>query len=528
MMSKPGPLTRSESKRVSPADPSAGGNNHVIALKAPSNAQSSHPRAGLGRRLHSDEIVIGLALGSPRQNPLPALPPDDRDVDASYVCTSPEKTVSTLGNACDIGSGGKGIKRKGSKWKSLGNFFGRREIRSASPFYQLDQKQQLDPSKQLITQDYLETDALRRKRVDLSHGNTVLQVDSSTGMPGEESSGLLRRNSSRRRGLRRRKVEEPQPKMQPIPAKYTSHARAENMYRRGEQQVSRMPGPSLLQVEIPRVELERYSVMFGDVLEPQMRQSKPQPSLLARRQAHLEELHTVTYPNSEHFDLDLQKPGMRADSMSSESSKSPSFSLFPSNPTLSARSPVNKLLPKPSPLSSSVTGPSHHLFPPRPAIKKSKSQDQDHVLVIVHKSEDTPGTPTSHGGQVSSDLSQRSATSTSASFLECAEYPSYPTIEMDPPTPTKCARQDFLQRAFPARKSSMKRLASPESNQGEDSVGTAAEVSVARQISISRRQRQLLVPIVPKTARQPMQPRINEQSTAEESRKSHHLTLEDA
>lgn len=213
---------------------------------------------------------------------------------------------------------------------------------------------------------------------------------------------------------------------------------------------------------------------------------------------------------------------MRADSISSKCSKSPSFSLFPSTPTLSARGPVNKLLSKPSPLSRSVTAPTHHLPPPRPAIKKSKSQDQDHVLVIVHNSEDIAGTPTAHVGQVSSHHSQRFANSTSAN---------YPTTEMDPPTPTKGARQDFLQRAFPARKSSMKRLASPEprhGNQREDSIGTAAEVSVARQISISRRQRQLLVPIVPKTARQPMQPRINEQSTAEESRKSHHVTLEDA
>lgn len=295
-MSKAGPLTRSESKPVRPEDPSAGGNNHANALQAHSNAQSPQPREGFGRRLHSDEIVIGLALGSPRQHPLPACSPDDRDFDASYVCCSPEKPASTLGNICEIGTGGRYIKRKGSKWKSLGSFFGRREVRSASPFYQLDQKQQLEPAKKVITQDYLETNALRRKRVDLNHGNAALQVDSSTG---EESSGLLRRNSSRRRGLRRRKVEEPQPEMQQIPAKYSSHALAENSNRREEQQGSRMPGPSLLQVEIPCVELERYSVMFGDVLEPQMRQSKPQPSLLARRQAHLEQLNTAAYSNSE-------------------------------------------------------------------------------------------------------------------------------------------------------------------------------------------------------------------------------------
>lgn len=224
---------------------------------------------------------------------------------------------------------------------------------------------------------------------------------------------------------------------------------------------------------------------------------------------------------------------MRADSISSKSSKSPSFSLFPSTPPLSARSPVNKLLPKPSPLSRSVTAPSHHLFPPRPAIKESKSRDQDHVHVIVHNSEDIPGTPTSHGRQPSFDPSQRFGNSSTASFFECAEYPeySYPTIETDPSTSTNGVTQDSLQRAFPARKSSFKKLPEPETrhrHQGENPSGPAAEVSVARQISISRRQRQLLVPIVPKTARPPMQPRINGQGSTEESRKSHHLTLEDA
>ena len=60
----------------------------------------------------------------------------------------------------------------------------------------------------------------------------------------------------------------------------------------------------------------------------------------------------------------------------------------------------------------------------------------------------------------------------------------------------------------------MKKTFSPEPpyiDQGEDQLSTAAHVSVARQISISRRQRQILVPIAPKTNRQPVQPWIDEQ-----------------
>ena len=191
---------------------------------------------------------------------------------------------------------------------------------------------------------------------------------------------------------------------------------------------------------------------------------------------------------------------------------------------------MSKLFPKSSPLGRSVTAPSGHLFPHRPTIKKSISQDRNHVLVIVHNSE---ASPTSHSRQPSSDPFQRSANSTKASFLECADRPRYssPVIEADSPTPLEDTAQESLQSAFPARKSSMKRLASPgprHKNRGGNLISPATEVAVARQISISRRQRQLLVPIISKTTHQPGQPRTNEQTTMEGSRKSHHLTLEDA
>ena len=224
---------------------------------------------------------------------------------------------------------------------------------------------------------------------------------------------------------------------------------------------------------------------------------------------------------------------MRADPISLKVPKSPSFSLFPSTPPHSARNPANQLLLKPGTLSRSVIESDHHLFPPKPAIKKSRYQDHEH-LVVSEMSE----TPTSHDRRLTLNPSQRSADSTTASFIECAEYPghSYLPIEVDTSTqdPTIGATQESLHRVFPARKSSMKKLASPESRcrchsrHGEDPINPNAEVSVARQVSISRRQRQLLVPIAPKTARQPVQPRINEQSTTDESRRSHHLLLEDA
>ena len=297
-MSKAGPLTKCVSGPFTPVRAGAAKNDHVNAVQAPSKTLAFEPHGGFGRRLHSDEIVIGLALGSPGQSPLPPLPSDDRDLiaDVYYVNNSPENTTSTLEDTCEIDAGRKSIKRKGSKWKSWSSFFGRREVRIPSPFYQLDQKEQTGPARQVITQDDLETDVLRRKRADSSHGTKTHRADSSTGMPGQD---LLRRNSSRRRGLRRKKVERTQPDTQRGPAQFPVNNIADNLGPHRELQRSLTPRPSLLQVEIPCVELERYSVMFGDVLEPHVRQSKPQTSLLARRKGHLEELHAVADSNCE-------------------------------------------------------------------------------------------------------------------------------------------------------------------------------------------------------------------------------------
>ena len=297
-MSKAGPLTRSVSRPSRSAGAGAANNDHANAVQAPLNTLAFEPQGGFGRRLHCDEIVIGLALGSPGQSPLPPIPSDDRDLvaDAYDVDTSPENTTSTLEDVSEINAGRKGIKRKGSKWKSLSSFFGRREIRSPSPFYQLDQKEQTGPARQVITLDDLETNALRGKRANSNHGTKARRADSSRGMPGQD---LLRRNSSRRRGLRRKKVEAPQPDTQRSPVKYTVNNIADNLGTRQDLQRSLTPRPSFLQVEIPCVELERYSVMFGDVLEPHIRQSKPQTSLLARRTGYLEELHAVAGPYCE-------------------------------------------------------------------------------------------------------------------------------------------------------------------------------------------------------------------------------------
>ena len=220
---------------------------------------------------------------------------------------------------------------------------------------------------------------------------------------------------------------------------------------------------------------------------------------------------------------------MRADTHLLESSRSSSSSLFPSTSPNLLCCPANKLLQKPSALRRTSTKPSRRLLPPKPTIKKSESQDQDHVLVTVQKSSENSKSSTSPCRQPNSNPFQRSNPATT-SFFGCSEYSgySYETIEADAARSKESAQQHTSQRAFPARTSSLKKavpLEIPNGYQGEDLIDS--QVSVARQISILRRQRQLLVPIAPKMARQPIQPKVNQQNAVDDSRKPHFLTPED-
>ena len=296
-MPKAVPSTTSVAKHVRPAETLVGNHNHANTRQASSNVQFPQRHADFGHRLHSDETIIGLALGSPRESPKSAMLPTEPDVDVSWVYTSLENDPArSLGAAYEIGSESRSNKRKGSRWKSFGSLFGKGEIQSASPCYLQDQEQQPVSSKSLVVRDRLESDAPLRQRADSDHVSKMHYPGFSKHIFRKESSGLLRRNSSRRRGLRRKKCEEPRPEMQQVPAEYAADAVPETLIDHGEQQDSRLPG--LLQVEIPCVAMERYSVMFGEVLKTQAWQSKWQPSLLACGQAHLEELHTVGDSNS--------------------------------------------------------------------------------------------------------------------------------------------------------------------------------------------------------------------------------------
>ena len=294
-MSEAGP--RRGSSDAGQAEPDAANPNGSDPLERLSyEVEVPRRRGDIGRKLYSDEIMIGLALGSPGDSPMPPQPANDRDVDDIPDNFSlPRYPSSQMGYQCQVGAGGPALTRKGSKWKTLGGLLGRKKsvarAPKASPFYQLDAPSQQGPTNQLIPQDNLETNALRRKRAD-----SARTVQGKRGRAGTlqsttkvEVGGLLTRNSSRRKGFRRKKTaaDDLLPEMRVLHSALSAHAAVEDQQPLMTNLLP--PGQSLLQVQIPNVELERYSVMFGDVLQGKL-QAKPQPSLLSRRQGHSEEL----------------------------------------------------------------------------------------------------------------------------------------------------------------------------------------------------------------------------------------------
>ncbi|KAH7328125.1 hypothetical protein B0I35DRAFT_403545 [Stachybotrys elegans] len=119
----------------------------------------------------------------------------------------------------------------------------------------------------------------------------------------------------------------------------------------------------LLDIDIPDITLERYSVMFSGVLESQ------QPSsLLARRQANLDRLKTVKESPLEEKEKEKKMSKERErDTAAAEwprpridttrATRSPSFNLFPSTPGSSSFNGSNPNLTRLTPRARSKTSP---------------------------------------------------------------------------------------------------------------------------------------------------------------------------
>jgi hypothetical protein len=292
-----------------------------------------------------DDSMIGIALGSP-----------------GMLASFNQKTVEKLPLQAHETSTREThtLRRKPTKWKKIGDLFKGKSVPAPAPapapapnppFYQV----QVNGSQLPLSPEFLPEPLAQPQ---LRH---ELDQEVKLSNKEERSRGTFTEAWPRLEDTRR-------------PNGKVRHKESRNNLSRGSERQNGVTGskvsslPPLLQVDIPDIQMERYSIMFGSVL------GKGQSSLLARRSRTLDRLMV---PEKESLLTDNPKPQRRATSPAP--SKSPSFSLFPATPSEKAF----KILGLPSP-------PQRHcplLAQSTPAELRQSAAKKDHVILMVQ----TPG-----------------------------------------------------------------------------------------------------------------------------------------
>ncbi|KAI9050406.1 hypothetical protein LZ554_005571 [Drepanopeziza brunnea f. sp. 'monogermtubi'] len=546
------PLPGSLSPALSPRCPSSQTSRSI----RPSTPESVDRTPAIMSVPHGE---IGMALGSP-PHPQPTawqhVPPMDRYTD------SPDH------NDEDFIQPAPTSKQKKSTWKKLGGFFGGKKF-DAQPtaFYQVQPVTITTSSHGFdFGEPPLTSEKPPKSRILGRSISTARRTKQKPHMSRSNTLPVLFDPESEGRG-----AQTGTPEITLDESLAASHIPK-----------SSQKGAGLLDIDIPSISMERYSIMFGDVLQLQHHQTQ-QSSLLTRRAATLDKLKPIDgEPASEEREPEanskLLKP-RRATSPGLQ--RSPGFSLFPS-PTPRTRDPSPSTALSPSRASFAVgisnddhasiasegihvpkfpeSGTTH--APRKSSLKKdgpkavtkgsgsvskrrspenpihaldSASEEADDVkkqqIPLQPKKLPEPQWPitesfhtVSHSISSSSIAGSDVSTASSITTPLSASTAPYPVVKplrrntppmsrMRPPpasqkqkpalTRTRSVTTDSAPIAISRRQSSpllvptstfQVPVSSPRS-EDESRLEDAADISIARQISVSRRQRQLLVPI---------------------------------
>ncbi|KAL8812295.1 MAG: hypothetical protein Q9223_001163 [Gallowayella weberi] len=456
------------------------------------------------------EMMIGLALGSPGQSPLPPLPPEES---ISWV----NKDVESKNHVAPPSEDREGVFEKTSRWKKFGGFFGK------TPGLSRASSSPSTHHRPGLIRPHENYDQYYTKPISVQSGpreSSILHAPS--GPPRDPiGAGSLPPLSARVRNtlrkdpsLRKNYYGSKQLKDMKDPASegidpskgHTACSSKPPIIGNKATGVHRAEAKgSLLQVEIPNIELDRYSVMFSSLLQPcqqsiSNRQPSPkgEPSFLARRQADMQELNTGPAPSN--FERPWLHRELSTGPRSGSPDNPPAFSLFPPSPTALGRNYQHPPRER-SPLHRSATNPGD-ISPSRAKFDFTHVIDEtDPVIVIVH-------TPPSEQPLVKprQPSGNSSVPSDTESFTTARES-SAPDTYISRPGNDSPRRRHWTADQVP-------------STDEDHSLREAAEISIARQISMSQRQRQLLVQAVPKVALQRIVPETGMRGNVE--RKSHH------
>lgn len=304
-----------------------------------------------------------------------------------------------------------------------------------------------------------------------------------------------------------------------------------NMYQRTQPSSSVPPVPSFLDVQIPDTTMERYSVMFSDVLNEGPKQETA-VSLLARRQATLERLKVIN--NMIPIEDTEKETSRQRRATSPQPALSPELTLFPLPPS-GRVTPAMDTPRSQSRLMRSNTSPGRFPSPTRAAFearKDSPTAKAPHAKTLTvpnpfetslqatskpGKRELDPIYPTDTGFRFGPDEPEMilgSPTDMDAPKELIIARPFMPTlhepqwqminpspVSTSPETPsvqsstTSGGRRRSPSSASTATTRTHATRPSSELDDADVAFQSAVEVSIARQISISRQQRQLLRPL---------------------------------
>ena len=228
---------------------------------------------------YSEDMAIGLALGSPTQNLFPPLLQDGPDSMLSFTNRVPISFVSSQSDTREDTNVEEATKQRG-KWKMFGGLFGKKApmtpVSPASPFYNLQY-----PAPDIVNMES------QPPHVEKPPSRNMAESRQQQQTTARDLDVI--RAATRKKVLSKKRKEDTKPEVW--------KARTTNFFQGGRRSPKATVGnggstpsetkPMMLRVDIPDVSMDRYSIMFSQVLKPE------QPSLMVRRQAQLGRLKTI-------------------------------------------------------------------------------------------------------------------------------------------------------------------------------------------------------------------------------------------
>ncbi|KAM0185207.1 hypothetical protein ACHAPC_005301 [Botrytis cinerea] len=306
------------------------------------------------------ELEIGMALGSPSH------PPENWQQGQQSLGMEPVRSLDPMDDMSHYADSVVAPKqKKGRKWFGL---FGSKKEKTPTAFYQLkSESQQEIPTSDPSSPETKRTGRSRGRSTSSKTGKKpdIKRSQTAPTTPGLQPSFQSSTSTSIRAGTPDIRVQGPigvevlrsYPKVPP-------------------------EGPKL-DLALPSVQMERYSVMFGDILQ---KPSTTTSSLLQRRQATLDRLKSVEEAlATKEAELEARTRALtkRRATSPQPNHNSPSFSLFPSTPSRQGNRESSPTREKAS-LHRSNTSPAA-ISPSRPSFAPGLDNDLHANLLFSDK-----------------------------------------------------------------------------------------------------------------------------------------------